>query len=269
MLIGYIDDSGSTKSGLFTLSCIVGHTTMWMWIEWAWSNCLENKNQQLKAEGRKELPRFHAADCSSRVGEFKGWSVCEQIELMSCLIRVFQRHPLAIVSYTLSLPDLVAEFPEAKKNSHGLAHIILLTHIVKYIGERVLSDPRYLDEKIAFVHDRTSHGPVLLEAFEHIKNDETFSQRDQLTTFSFMGWEEAIPLQLADFLAYENFKIFERQSAGGRQRKSMDLILGLDSFGGRGAKLLRAGIREIKGKLDAESRKTLFKNARIRTSAMK
>lgn len=141
MLKGYIDDSGSMESNLFTLSCLIGHTSMWLWIEWAWLDCIEKKNNRLRAEGRKELSRFHAAHCWSLVREFRGWSVPEQREFMAGPIKVFQRHPLAIISYTVDLKDLTAEFPEAKDNPRGLAHVLLLTHIMKYIAEKILIHP--------------------------------------------------------------------------------------------------------------------------------
>jgi hypothetical protein len=190
--------------------------------------------------------------------------VPEQIELMSCLIKVFQRHPLVIISYTLDLRDLIADFPEAKHNPCGLAHVLLLTHIMKYISEKILTDPRYLKDRIALIHDRSDYDTVLLEAFNHMKNDETLVHRERFAAISASGWEDSIPLQPADLLAYENFKIVERESAGHKRRKSMELILDLDSFAGRGVKLQRAGIREIREKLDEESTEILFRNARIR-----
>jgi len=264
MLKGYMDDSGSAKSNLFTLSCLIGHTSTWLYVEWAWLNCIEKKNRQLRAEGRRELSRFHAADCSSLVGEFKGWTVTEQVEFMAGLIKVFRRHPLAVISYTLDLRDLIAELPESEANPRGLAHVLLLTHIMKFIAEKILSDRRYTDEEITLVHDRSDCDAVLLEAFDHMRNDKTFVRREQFAGISAQRWKDCIPLQLADFLAYENFKVIERESAGHPRRRSMELILELDSFGGRGAKLQRAGIREIKGKLDDESKEILFRNARIR-----
>ena len=88
--------------------------------------------------------------------------------------------------------------------------------------------------------------------------------RERFVAISASGWEDSIPLQPADLLAYENFKIVERESAAHKRRKSMELILDLDSFAGRGVKLQRAGIREIREKLDEESKEILFRNARIR-----
>jgi len=261
MLVGYMDDSGSTESHLLTLSCLVGHGGMWWWIEQAWLNVLEKKNKELRAQGRKELSRYHAADCSFRYKEFEGWTVDEQIELTDQLIRKVFRHPMVIVSYTLDTKDLVAEFPEAKGKPHGLAHIFLLNHIVKYIAEKILTDKRYLHDRIALIHDRSEYGAVLLEAFNHLKNDETLMNRERFTTIAPMGWEDCVPLQPADMIAYSNFKTVER---GHKKRKDFALILDLDSIGGRGVFLKREAFREIRGKLDDDSKKVLFENARIR-----
>jgi hypothetical protein len=261
MLIGYIDDSGNAKSNLVTLSCLVSHGGMWQWIEWAWLNVLEKKNEHLRAHGRTVLSRYHAADCSFRYKEFADWTVSEQIEFTDQLIRKVFRHPMVIISYTLDLRDLVAEFPEAKKNPFSLAQILLLNHIVTYIAEKVLADKRYLSDQIALIHDRSAFNAVLLEAFNHLKNDKTLLNRERFTTIIPMGWEDCVPLQPADMIAYSNFKTVER---GHKHRKDFALILDLDSIGGRGVFLQKAAFREIRERLDKESETILFENARIR-----
>jgi hypothetical protein len=47
------------------------------------------------------------------------------------------------------------------------------------------------------------------------------------------------------------------------QRKDFELILDLDSIGGRGVFLKRQAFRDIREKIDPESKRILFKNARI------
>jgi hypothetical protein len=234
---------------------------MWQWIEWAWLNVLEKKNEQLKAQGRTLLSRYHAADCSFRYKEFADWTVKEQIEFTDQLIRKVFRHPMVIIAYTLGLRDLVAEFPEAQKNPLPLAQILLLNHIVKFIAEKVLADKRYLSDEIALIHDRSAFNSVLLEAFNHLKNDELLVNRKRFTTITSMGWEDCVPLQPADMIAYSNFKTVER---GHQKRKDFALILDLDSIGGRGVFLRKAAFCEIRKKLDKVSETILFANARIR-----
>jgi hypothetical protein len=141
-----------------------------------------------------------------------------------------------------------------------LAHILLLNHVVKYIAEKILLDKRYVDDQITLVHDRSEYDAVLLEAFNHLKSDETLLNRERFATITPMGWEDCVPLQPADMIAYSNFKTIER---GHKKRKDFELILDLDSIGGRGVFLTRQAFREISNKLDAESKAILFKNARI------
>jgi hypothetical protein len=262
VLVGHIDDSGSAKTHLLTLSCVVGHGGMWWWIEQAWLQVLQKKNAELKIQGRKQLSRYHAADCSNLKKEFADWTIPEQIAFTEQLIdRVFRRHPMWITSYTLDLRDLVAHFPEAKENPYGLAHVLLLHHIMKFIADTVLADKRYIEDRILLIHDRSDYDAVLLDAFNQMKKDEKLVNHERFTAIVPMGWEDCVPLQPADLLAYGNFRTV---AAGHRMRKDLRLIVDLDSFGGRGVFLTKEAFKEIRGKQDEESLKALFEIARIR-----
>ena len=81
---GYIDESYSER--VFTLSCLMSDPPNWWKIESAWKKRLRAKNTFLKSKGRAPLSRYHAADCSSRVNEFEGWSVEEQIDFTKQLL---------------------------------------------------------------------------------------------------------------------------------------------------------------------------------------
>src|SRR5262249_11066789 len=114
VLHGYIDDSGD--GDLFTLSCLHGDIGTWTWLEQDWLAMVESLNAKLKQHGRVQLTRYHAADCSSRKGEFAGWCVDEQKALTQSIIEIFKRHPLHIVSYSIRLSQLQKEIPETRRN---------------------------------------------------------------------------------------------------------------------------------------------------------
>ncbi len=263
MFTGYIDDSGSEQSHLLTLSCLVGHGSQTFWFEIEWNRCLEKKSKELKAQGRQTISRYHAKDCSSRVREFGGWTVEEQIQFTTCLLRVFRLYPLAVASYTLNLQDLVLEFPEAKDNPRPLAHVLLLNHVVRFLAESLLSLEKYSSDRLALVHDRGAYNGVLAEAFRHLQEDETLLNRERLVSITSLGWEDCVMLQPADLVAYENFKAAERETAAHKRRKTLELLLDLKSFNGRGVLLKREAFADIRRKLDDHSKKMLFKNARI------
>jgi hypothetical protein len=265
LLEGYIDESGSRESHLFTLSCVVSHGGQWWHIENAWLKRLEKKNQKLKAQGRQELSRYKAADCSSFHNEFADWTKDEQKAFLEGLLDVFRYHPTAIVSYTVDLNHIAEQMPETKGKPEAVAYVLLLHNIMVWIGDRVLEDERYRKDNIALIHDRTPrYNSVLLDAFDAMKDDETFKYRNRFTTIAAMGWEDCVPLQLADLIAYENFKIVERTHAGQKRRKIMELLLDLNSVGGRGVELTRQWVKEIDAKQTEESRQSLYEIARVR-----
>jgi len=61
-----------------------------------------------------------------------------------------------------------------------------------------------------------------------------------------MSWEDCVPLRAADLVAYENFKESQRKLVPRRRRKSLELLLDLDSFGGRGSFLGRDALMQFK-----------------------
>lgn len=264
MFHGFMDESGSSQSKLITLSCLAGDWSQWFYLEIDWQKVLDRKNKQLRAERRQEISRFHATYWSTSTGEFAGWSKEEREEFGTRLIFIIRRYPLVVCSYSLNTDDLTEIFPEAQKRSHELAHIILLTHIMKYVADKILGDKRWPAERLALVHDHSSYNAVLLDAFNHLKADETLEHRELFTTIEPKTWKECIFLQPADFLAYENYKAVERESAGNPRRVPLKLILEARTFAGTNVKLLKPTFEEIRSKLDDESKRILFKNARVR-----
>jgi len=241
----------------------MGHGGNLWHFENAWVRVLEGKNCELLRAGRKELTRFKAADCSSRVNEFEGWSSEEQRCFLGSLLRVFARHNLAIFSYTLELKHISEEMVGTKGKEKEVAYALLLHNLMVMIGKRVLGDPRFPD-RIALIHDRTTgFDSVLLDAFNAMRKDESFIYKDRFTTIAPMGWGDCILLQPADFLAYENFKIGERKRAGASRRKVMDELLDLGSIGGTGIELTRDWVKEINEKQTEEDRQSLYEIARI------
>jgi hypothetical protein len=262
----YIDESGDAPSHLFTLACIVSHGGQFWWFEQAWKKCLEKKNAELKQQGRKQLSRYKTADCSWLKNEFVDWNKDEQIAFFESLLNVFRYHETAIFSYTCDLRHIEQEFPEATepKQAKALAYILLLQHLMQIIGERILDDKRYIRERISIVHDRTTeHDSILLDAFNGVIQDKHFKYGRRFTTIAPMGWEDCILLQPADLIAYENFKLVERQRANQPRRKAVEAILDLDSIGGRGAELKLEAFQQIKSGLTTETKNSLYRNARI------
>lgn len=250
MFHAYMDESGSSESKLFTLSCIVGWGSEWFWIENAWERLLEKTNQRLIEQGRRRLSRYHAADCSSCLNEFSGWTREEQIELTTQIINIFRYHKVETMSYSINLKDLAEELPKTSSDPYGFAYFLLLRYLMIEIGNRVLSRERYLRDRVALIHDRCPYDAALLKAFEQMKADPTFRFADRFTSIAPMSSQDCIPLQATDLVAYENFKEAESTLTKRKRRKTLEFLLGLKTFGGVGKTLGRQWMREYKKVLE-------------------
>jgi hypothetical protein len=121
-------------------------------------------------------------------------------------------------------------------------------------------------ERIALVHDHCPYDAILADSFSSMKGDSGFEHREMFTTITAETWRDCAPLQPADLLAYENLKEAELKSAGKRRRKTLELLLDLDSFGGR-AKNITATILKTfwKDRFNARSRRNFLAMSRLPT----
>src|ERR1019366_7813447 len=87
---------------------------------------------------------------------------------------------------------------------------------------------------IALIHDRSPYDAVLLDTFYKMLDDKGFEGREYFSSIAPLDWDQCVPLQAADFLAYENMKDSDRQASGSPRpkRKSLAALLDLSSLGG-------------------------------------
>lgn len=262
---GYIDESHSADGkGLFVLSCLLGKGMAWQWFRSDWGEVLTETNVALRSQARREIIRYHAADCSSRVGEFQGWTVDEQKALTKKLLEVFSKpsNQLVVVSYSIDLSELVGEIPETVDDPQGFAYSLMLKFIMLDIGrgfwEKNSGNVEGL--KISLVHERCDYDTILLQAFNSQMADPTFKYSRLFATIAPLGWEDCEELQPADLLAYEIYKESERQRADGKKRnmrKTLELLLQSDAFGAYAKDINRETIAKLKNLLDAKTSKML------------
>jgi len=271
VLVGYMDESydGTESSKVFTLSCLVSDTSMWIHFEWAWLRVLEEKNKELRSQGRKELSRFHSKEINNFAGEYKDWDGAERQAFCEKLTDVFRQHPVHIHSFDIPLDVLIEEIPETKPNPVGFAYCLLLTDIMKQIGEKTL--PLYPRDVIQLHHDHSKYDATLCEWFNQLLDDEKFQWRKQFVSITSQRWDVCVLLQPADLVAYENFKEGMRKVEGskeskrGRMRAGLDALINLESISGRAVGYTRDGIQQIKQNLDSnpELKQGVLKAARI------
>jgi hypothetical protein len=249
VLTGYMDESYDSK--VFSLSCVFTSGGHWWYLANDWQKVIDKKNQSLDRAGRKPISRYHASDCSTRNGEFRDWSIPECVEFAKELFDVLRKYPLNNVGFSLALAELKEEIPEAAKHEAAFGYAIMLKYALREIGNFVATRQKK-GTKITLFHDRCDYGAVILQSFQSMLKRQDFGFSKQFTTIASIGWEECVPLQPTDLIAYENFKESERHYAGRKRRRSLDAILSMKQFGGSLTHLDRDTLRKLKANIDRD-----------------
>lgn len=231
VLPGYMDESYSAK--MFTYSCLLGRGTDWGWITSKWKARLREKNKALRKQGRQQLSRYHASDCSNHKREFKGWDETEQIDFVKPLVTLLGKYPLYAFAYSLPMEELLALVPTDMEKARKNAYVITLCFLMIEIGAEIhKANPTV---RMNLFHDRGPCDTLILDTFNVIKDDPLFRYRDMFISITPMSWEDCIPLQPADMCAYEAFKESCRLTSqpSRDRRKALDTLIKMGHFGVR------------------------------------
>jgi len=220
----YSDESYDKNLKLLCVSSIIGDGAQWLRLVRDWKSCLDRVNSRLDKQGRHQISRYHAADCSARKGEFDGWSKDEQRDFVCELFEIMRASHLHAVSLTVDLKRLRELYPTSQ--CERLAHCFLLLPLLHKTGEE--AQKMHPSRRISFFHDRTAYDHVLSQMFWGIKDHPKSKYGSRFVTIAPLAWSDCIALQPADLFAYEGQKEMERRLHSDRPipRKSFTLLRG-------------------------------------------
>jgi hypothetical protein len=100
----------------------------------------------------------------------------------------------------------------------------------------------------------------MLKAFKQCLADPDFKYSEYFSCFCSRTWKECTALQPADFVAYINFKESKRILSGRKRSKPLELLIGLETFGG-GVKFLgEEALKSLKEWLDTRPEREVPRN---------
>jgi hypothetical protein len=208
MMSAYLDESYGPST-----VCVGGWIATdekWDRIQEEWLTRLNYENRVSAKHGLKKLRRFHAADCSNLVNDFEGWSRGRQIRFVKALLNILIEHKPMAFAFGASFSEFCALFPSDRKKH-------LIKECFKFCIDRCLKDigevmhRHYTHERISVIHDRDGLLPAARIVFDNLMKDDTYKYRRYFVTFAPMSWEDCVPLQPADMIAYDVFKLVGRR----------------------------------------------------------
>jgi hypothetical protein len=227
---GFMDESFNKEAGVFCLSCVIGHSAQWTVLEDSWKQCIDRFNSKLAALGRPPIRRYHASDCNSMRGDFKGWSQDEQREFTEDLFRILNDSHLHVCSKTADwnkFSDFMSEELGLRSTDKAI-YCLVLIELLKAIGaEMTKINPQ---EKISLFHDRTNYDGTIQHIFSGCMNAPNFLHATRFVTLASVSWKDCLALQPADMFAFEASKQHQRIDLGADPRKSFESCLEPSAF---------------------------------------
>ena len=213
----HVDDSGTHDGSRgVVLAGFVSTPEQWSHFDRDWRSLLQEF----------QIPRyFHMADFESRFGVYEGWSNERRKEFIKKLTGIIRRRSIAGIAASCPAHNY-------EKLKAGLPKVAFQTPFTMCMGVcwRLLgewADNRDHAEVVATICETGTEGEgEILTMHGQFINDEKIQRQYRLGPLAFDTKEGALPLQAADFFAYETYKRMNEVVTGGRRRrKSIESIV--------------------------------------------
>ena len=213
MLIAYLDESvDAMGTKVFAMAGLLGDSNQWEAFEAKWKAVLKNF----------EIREFKASACENRQGQFKDWTRDKCVSLQTELMAVIDEVQPTGVTTAINLTDCEPMLDSRRKNPYHLCFQYLLVEIAR----KAVNYPE--GEEVAFILDeRAKVKGRALKLRLLVKDWSNFECRDRIGTVAPHSSEIIVPLQAADWFAYETYKaMFNRlEDAKPRnKRKTLQLL---------------------------------------------
>ena len=227
----YFDESYDSR--MFAVAGIVGKVQTWVQIEAGWQAAIRLRNQELFADGRKQISRYHAAEMNAHDNEFKGWGEDETRNFAEQLLAVLYGREIFITSFAVKLDDLQKVFPEwckTQQEAQDYAYrfafhdgLLACGHIASWLNS---------NEGVDVWYDHGRWDPVASEVYAQMRNDATYAERERFTSCASASSLRYVGLQSADMMAYECWRESERIGFASRSdmRKFFRRIAHIDEY---------------------------------------
>jgi hypothetical protein len=200
----YIDESYDSKT--FCVGGFLARAKEWEKIERAWRKIIIGERIRSEKKGFPPISSYHATDCANLQKEFSaanGWDINRQIRLTKRLCGVIGSHTMAGFVIGGSVADVQKHLsPGSDIPKDFLYSICFKTCLIQITGwlHAIAVEPQ-----VSVFYERSDFDKLAREAFEMMANDKNRVYHS-IVSAEPKGWEDCIPLQAADFMAYEGFR---------------------------------------------------------------
>ncbi len=214
----YCDES--YDDGVYTVAGLIAETSEWEAFEKRWHHIPKQFG----------VSRFHASHLNAKEHEFQGWDPGRSKRFTIKLIKRIVERRMHLVSCSV-MRKPYDKLPPLAKERLGTPYELCFKHCITLVAEQTI--PRLNPNKqfsVIYDHD-TELGSKPSDLFMLMKNDSNWPHRYKLRECAAGRWQDHIPLQAADAVAYDTFKLLHTESWKRKRISSQNILKGIEHIG--------------------------------------
>jgi hypothetical protein len=175
-----------------------------------------------KANVRHNITRFHASHLNAKTYEYEGWSDTQKIRYRKQLLRILkdQKRKLHAVSCGLLADEYRNVINDQGRKNFGPPYLVCFKTCVTLIAKEM--DEGFAPEhQFAVILDRNDMEAEAVKLFYELKDDPGFKYRSRLYGCVPANTDELTALEVADFIAYETFRLLHSKRYGAEKVRTV------------------------------------------------
>jgi len=190
----------------------------------------------VEENARVVVKRYHAAYLNARSGEFDGWGKDKQISYTKNLIQALldQKRKLHALSCSMWASDYYRIISDDGRRKLGKPYIACFKSCIATIAREMEIRNFSPDDKFAVILDRNEFEDEAVKVFYTMKDTPEWPYHHRLATCAPGSWQDFVPLQCADLIAYETFRLIHDGAKDEKVRKALKLMFSENGFLGYG-----------------------------------
>jgi hypothetical protein len=208
----------------YVVGGMFGDQESWGKVERGWAR----KNE---LEG---VDRFHAAHLNAGTWEFDKWSKARRVAYSKEILNILKRpgkkmHGISIGLFVDEYRRIISAEGQVKL---GHPHLVCFKSAMTTLASQMDYGGFQPEDKVEVIIDRSEFDIEAVRLFYGMKDDPAFKHRHRLATCTPASADEIVGLQVADFVAYEAFRLMhgKRTRSDFDMRPSMKAVLGRIGF---------------------------------------
>jgi len=175
----------------------------WTDVEGRWS--AENR--------RVGVSRYHAAEVNAFGDEFAGWEKDKQIAYSANLVKILtdQKRRLHAVSCGIFSREYEQIIGEGGRKKFGHPYIVCFKSCIAMLAQEMEIRNFEPEDKFAVILGRNSLENEAIKVFTEMQDNPNWRFGRRLAFCARGNWQDFVPLQTADLIAYETFRLLHEK----------------------------------------------------------